>query len=132
MGAMGAKCWIIPEGYLPSWSNGKEPQMTSHESISVINTGDDDAHLEILLYFASREPVGPYKEVVPAHRTKHIRYNNLREPEKVPEDTDYASVVTSDAPIVVQYTRLDSRQAENALMSVMAYPYEGEVRAGSE
>lgn len=36
--------------------------------------------------------------------------------------TDFASVIRSDVPIVVQHTRLDSRQAENALLSTVAYP----------
>jgi hypothetical protein len=31
-------------------------------------------------------------------------------------------VIRSDAPIVVQHTRLDSRQAENALLTTIAYP----------
>ena len=39
----------------------------------------------------------------------------------VPTDTDYASVIESDVPIVVQHSRLDSRQAENALLSSTAY-----------
>jgi hypothetical protein len=39
----------------------------------------------------------------------------------VPRDTDYASVFVSDQPIVVQHTRLDSRRAEIALMSTMAF-----------
>ena len=42
-------------------------------------------------------------------------------PEPIPIDTDYASVIESDVPIVVQHTRLDSRQAENALLSTIAY-----------
>jgi hypothetical protein len=40
----------------------------------------------------------------------------------IPKDTDYAMVVRSDVAIVVQHTRLDSRQAENALLSTMAFP----------
>lgn len=36
--------------------------------------------------------------------------------------TDYASVIQSDVPIVVQHTRLDSRQSENALLSTIAFP----------
>jgi hypothetical protein len=39
----------------------------------------------------------------------------------IPRDTDYASVIHSDVPIVVQHTRLDSRQPANALLSTMAY-----------
>jgi hypothetical protein len=39
----------------------------------------------------------------------------------VPHDTDYASVIESDVPIVVQHTRLDSRQAALALLTTIAY-----------
>ena len=41
--------------------------------------------------------------------------------EPIPTDTDYASVIDSSVPIVVQHTRLDSRQAENALLSTIVY-----------
>jgi hypothetical protein len=34
---------------------------------------------------------------------------------------EYASLIEADVPIVAQHTRLDSRQAENALMTTMAY-----------
>ncbi|WP_424766833.1 sensory rhodopsin transducer [Paenibacillus sp. sgz302251] len=34
----------------------------------------------------------------------------------------YAIEVLSDIPIIVQYSRLDSTQAENTLMSTIAYP----------
>jgi hypothetical protein len=50
-----------------------------------------------------------------------VRFNDLDDPEPIPKDTDFASFIESDVPIVVQHTRLDSRQAENALMSTMAY-----------
>jgi hypothetical protein len=58
---------------------------------------------------------------VPPRRTLHVRFNDLEDPEPIPVDTDYASVIESDVPIVVQHTRLDSRQAENALLSTVAY-----------
>jgi hypothetical protein len=66
--------------------------------------------------------VGPYEVTVPARRTKHTRFNELEDPESIPRDTPYSSVIESDVPIVVQHTRLDSRQAENALMTTIAYP----------
>ena len=50
-----------------------------------------------------------------------VRFNDLDDPEPIPRDTEYASVIESDVPIVVQHTRLDSRQAENALLSTIAY-----------
>jgi hypothetical protein len=58
---------------------------------------------------------------IPARRTRHIRFNDLTDPESIPRATDFASVIESDTPIVVQHTRLDSRQAENALMTTMAF-----------
>jgi hypothetical protein len=75
----------------------------------------------ITVYFSDREPAGPYQIIVPARRTLHVRFNDLEDPEPIPVDTDYASVIESDVPIVVQHTRLDSRQAQNALLSTIAY-----------
>jgi hypothetical protein len=118
---MGRRRWAIAEGYIPSWSNGPEPQFTSHETACLLNVSDEDAHVEITAYFSDREPAGPYRITVPARRTLHLRFNELEDPEPIPPDTDYASVISSDVPIVVQHTRLDSRQAENALLSTIAY-----------
>lgn len=120
-GPLGRKRWAIAEGYIPEWSNGPEPQFTSHETACLLNAGDEQAHVEITVYFEDRNPAGPYRVTVPARRTLHVRFNDLAEPEALPTDTDYASVIESDVPIVVQHTRLDSRQAENALLSTIAY-----------
>ena len=118
---IGRRRWAIAEGYIPGWSNGPEPQMTSHESACILNTSDEEAHVEITIFFSDREPVGPYRLTVPAKRTMHLRFNELEDPEPIPADTGYASAIESDVPIVVQHTRLDSRQAENALLSTIAY-----------
>ena len=118
---VGQKRWAIAEGYIPSWSHGPEPQFTSHETVCVLNTADQEAHIEITIFYTDREPAGPYHVTVPARRTKHVRLNNLTDPEPIPHDTDFASIIESDVPIVVQHTRLDSRQAENALLSTIAY-----------
>lgn len=121
MDAIGRRRWAIAEGYIPGKSTGPAPAMTSHETACLLNTGDRDAHVEITVFFKDREPAGPYRVTVPARRTLHLRFNDLKDPEPVPLDTDYASVITSDVPIVVQHTRLDSRQAENALLSTIAF-----------
>lgn len=120
-GAVGRTRWAIAEGYIPGWSNGPEPQMTSHETACLLNTADRDAQVEITIFFADRGPAGPYRITVPARRTRHLRFNQLRDPEPIPRDTDYASLIESDVPIVVQHTRLDSRQDANALLSTIAY-----------
>ncbi|HET7910295.1 MAG TPA: sensory rhodopsin transducer, partial [Nitrospira sp.] len=64
---------------------------------------------------------GPYRLLVPAERTRHVRFNDLSDPAPIPVDRDFASLIESDVPIVVQHTRLDSRQAENALLSTIAF-----------
>ena len=56
---VGRRRWAIAEGYIPSWSNGPEPQFTSHETACLLNTGDGEAHVEITVYFEDREPAGP-------------------------------------------------------------------------
>lgn len=118
---MGRQRWAIAEGYLPGWSSGREPEMSSHETVCLLNAGDQDARVSITIYFADREPAGPYALIVPARRTRHVRFDDLRDPEPIPRATDFASVIDSSVPIVVQHTRLDSRQAENALMSTIAF-----------
>jgi hypothetical protein len=121
MEALGSTVWVVAEGYIPAGSTGPAPQMTSHETLCILNSGDQDANIEITIFFDDREPVGPYRLSVGAQRTSHVRFNELDEPEPIPADTDFASVIRSDRPVVVQHTRLDSRQAENALMTTLAY-----------
>jgi hypothetical protein len=120
--ATGHKIWVIPEGFIPGHSNGPAPEMTSHETACILNSGDTDANIEITIYFTDKEPVGPYIIKVPAKRTLHLRFNDLKDPQEIPRDTDYASVFRSDAPVVIQHSRLDSRQAENALLTTIAFP----------
>jgi len=124
MKPIGKTIWAIAEGYIPSWSHGPKPEMESHEVACILNSGDDDAHIEITIYFSDKEPIGPYEVIVPARRTKHLRFNELKDPEPIPVDTDYSSVIISDVPIVVQHTRLDSRQNANALLSTIAFASE--------
>lgn len=117
----GRKKWAIAEGYIPPGSTGESRQMLSHETLCLLNTSDETAHVQLTIYFKDREPAGPYEVTVAPRRTLHLRTNDLEKPEPVPKDTDYAATVESDVPIIVQHTRLDSRQAENALMTTIAY-----------
>ncbi|MFN3348717.1 sensory rhodopsin transducer [Pseudorhodoplanes sp.] len=120
MSAIGKTRWAIPEGYIPSQSISQDRALLSHETACILNAGDREANIRLTAYFANREPV-VYRVVVPPRRTLHLRFNDLTDPEPIPLDTDYASVFESDVPIVVQHTRLDSRRAEIALLSTVAY-----------
>ena len=122
MEPIGRRRWVIAEGYIPSKSHGPEPQMTSHETMCILNSSDQDATVQVTIFYADREPVGPYIIQGPARRTKHVRFNDLTDPAPIPLDTDFSSLIDSNVRIVVQHTRLDSRQAENALFSTMAFP----------
>jgi|SRR5690348_936604 len=122
MKPIGKRRWAIAEGYIPTWSHGPEPELKSHETACILNTGDRDAHVSITVFFADRETAGPYEITVPARRTKHVRFNDLQQPQPIPQGTEFSSVIESDVPVVVQHTRLDSRQDANALLSTIAYP----------
>jgi hypothetical protein len=121
MSAVGKKTWAIAEGYIPSQSTSDAHDLISHEAACLLNATDQDAQVRITLFFADRDPVGPYQVRVPARRTLHLRFNDLDDPAPVPRDTDYSSVFESDVPIVVQHTRLDSRKAELALLTTIAF-----------
>lgn len=122
MPAIGRRCWAIPEGYIPGKSVSSAHDLVSHEAACILNAGEADAQISITLYFEDRPPVGPYRLTVAARRTLHLRFNDLSEPEPVPRDTSYASVIESSVPIIVQHTRLDSRNPNIALLSTIAFP----------
>lgn len=119
---VGSRIWAIAEGYIPETSTGSGRKLESHETVCILNGGDSDAHIEIIVYFADREPAGPFRFTVPARRTRHLRFNDLSDPESIPRGTDFASIIRADVPVVIQHTRLDSRQPALALMSTIGFP----------
>jgi Uncharacterized protein conserved in bacteria len=117
----GAKVWFIPDAYYPTISNGHFP---SHEAICVLNPGVKDAEIDVVLYFEDRDKMSGFKVVCKAERTNHIRMDKLKDinGNGVPKGVPYAMMVTSSENIIVQYSRMDTTQAEMALMTTMAYP----------
>ena len=118
---VGAKIWLIPDGYLPDKSTGDLP---SHESTCVLNLGERRARIRLTAYFETRAPMKGFEVVCPPERTIHIRLDRLknRRREQIPTGVPFALKVTSDRKIVVQHTRLDSSQPALALMTTMAFP----------
>ena len=119
----GKKVWMIPDNYLHSVSLNDQ---ISHEAVCVLNTSDSDAHISLTLYFEDRDAMTGFNAVCKAGRTNHIRLDKIvsEKGEKIPRDTPYAILVESSAPIVVQYSRLDTSAVEMALMTTIAYPVE--------
>ena len=120
MNGSGKKEWFIPDAYYPGVDNGT---YVSHEAVCVLNTGDEDAHIDITLYFENREPRGGFHAVCGARRTNHIRMDMIKDEggKGVERSLPYAMLVKSDVPVVVQYSRCDTTQGELAFMGVMAY-----------
>lgn len=121
MEPIGKRRWAIAEGYIPPAGQDDTYELVSHEAACILNAGERDANVEITVFFTDREPAGPYRVTVAARRTLHLRFNELSDPEKIPVNTPYSSVIEADIPIVVQHTRLDSRQAALALLSTVAF-----------
>ena len=124
-GAVGRCCWAVAEGYISPGSTGETRELTSHETLCILNAGAVEARVEITVYFADRTPPEPYVFSVGAQRTRHLRFNDFRDPEPIPKGADFSSVVRASAPVVVQHTRLDTRQSALALLSTMAFPLDG-------
>ena len=76
----GEKQWIIPDGYIPPESSG---ELTSHESVCVLNLTEQDVVVTIHAYFEDRDPLLGMETIVPARRTKHIRTSSLQTDEGI-------------------------------------------------
>ena len=123
MAQIGRRSWVIADGYCPARSSGDDPAMISHEAACMLNAGSQPARVTFTVFFSDREPLGPADVVIPPRRIHHQDLGKIAGL-TVPKDTDYSVLIKSDQPIVVQHTRLDSRQAENALMTTIAFPGE--------
>ena len=90
----------------------------------MLNTGDEDAEIRITLYFEDREPMDAFITACPARRTHHIRMDKLKDQNgrAVPIGVPYAALLVSSAPIVAQYSRIDTTQPNETFATTMAYP----------
>jgi hypothetical protein len=121
MREIGRKSWAIPAGRIPPHGTGREPEFTSRDELCLLNATAEDASVEITIFYTDRDPVGPYPLTVEARRVRHVRFNDLIDPEAIPMAEDYAAVVESDVPIVAQHVRLDSRRAEDSLFGSIGF-----------
>ena len=121
MQPFGRTRWAIAEGYLPERSQTRSRELASHETACILNASDQAARVRITIFYADRDPAGPYEIIVPPRRTAHVRFDDLSEPEPIPRATDFSSVIESDVPISVQHTRLDHRSGSIALMTTTAW-----------
>jgi hypothetical protein len=86
---IGSRIWAIGDGWIPPTSTGPAPDMTSHDSVCMLNASQDPADVDITVYFHDRDPAGPYRISIPAQRVHHQRFNDLTDPETLPHGVDY-------------------------------------------
>ncbi|MBO4327208.1 MAG: hypothetical protein J5950_08040 [Clostridia bacterium] len=120
MAKNGKKQWFMPDAFYPVADHG---DYVSHEAVCVLNTGDEDAHIDLTLYFEDREPRSGFHAVCGARRTNHIRLDKLKDEsgEGIDRGVPYAILLDSDVPVVVQYSRCDTTQSELSFMGLLAY-----------
>jgi hypothetical protein len=106
--------WAISAGHVPSRASGDEPAFTSHDRIAVLNTGDALANVRLRVLYAAHGEVGPFRLGIAPRRLRVVRINDLIFPEAVRLDEAYGLLLDSDLPVVVQFTRQDTRAAANA------------------
>lgn len=119
---IGRKTWAIAGSNMPARATGAEPEFTSRDELWMLNPGDEQAEIAITIFHTDREPIGPYELEVEAERVRSIRFNDLIDPEAIPLCRDYGAVLESSVPIIVQFCQMDTRQAENARTSMLAFP----------
>ena len=117
---IGKKTWLIPDCELPQPGEGVAK---GHESVIVVNDSDNDAVIDVKLYFTDKDFEHEIKWTVKKNRVRCFRMNRLEDMcgFEVPFETQYAMKLTSSENIVVQYGRLDNTQANLAFYTTLGY-----------
>lgn len=117
----GRKVWLIPDAYLPEKGSGGK--YVGHESLCLLNTGDEPANVLLDFYFEDRDPIKGVAVQVGPERTWHLRLDDPKNlgGVELPREVPYAIRVRSDVNIVVQHSRLDVTQSNMALFTTMGW-----------
>lgn len=121
MESIGKTTWLIPDMYWPEITS--PGHYASHESVCVLNPSDRECSVTFTLYYEDREPAVGLTAVCGPRRTHHIRMDAIRDAHgnPIPRGVPYAALVRCSVPVVVQYTRVDTTQNENSIMTTMGY-----------
>ena len=119
----GKKSWFIVDGYRPPVEKGGADDYEGHECIMILNCNDEDAHVELDVYFMDREPVLGIPYVAPARRISAFRTNDkdVFGDLELSVGLQYSLNVRSDVDVVVQYGRLDLNQDNLAYIATLGY-----------
>lgn len=118
----GKNTWYIVDGYRPSPAPDPNATYEGHESIMILNTNDQDAHVLISVYFEDRDPVENIPYTVPAKRIRCFKSDDreVLGGLEIGIGVQYSMEIKSDIGVIVQYGRLDVQQPNMAYMALMA------------
>lgn len=122
MKKIGKLDWAFSGGRIPFDSTGEEPMFNSHDKIAVLNTSEEEAELEIFIFYENEAPAGTYEVKVKSKRLRKIRINDLIDPAAVRLERNYGCYIRSNVPVVIQFSRMHTGQKANAIMGSMAFP----------
>jgi hypothetical protein len=113
--------WYFPDGYLPE--KVSEGCMEAHEALMLFNTQDKPVEVKLDIYYSDKAPDKDIAITVGAERVIALRLDKPADigDIKIPPLTQYALRVRADLPIVVQFGRLDTTQANMAYYGCMGY-----------
>lgn len=109
--SFGKKRWAFAAGHIPLFSTGHEPTFTSHDKIAILNFSEYKAEIEIQVFYEDVLPVVYKKVFVAPRRLRKIRLNDLIDPIPIPLDTPFGFTITSDEPVIVQFSRMNTGSA---------------------
>jgi hypothetical protein len=117
----GQQVWVFPDGDLPPPGEPGLP-IDGHESLIVLNAGDEEAEIEINVYFADRDPKTGLNVSLPAKRVRCFRLDEPLGDEgfEIPFG-QYALRLRSSMPVVAQIGRADVRQPNLAYYTILGY-----------
>ena len=117
----GRLTWIFPDGDLPPAGEDGLP-LEGHESLVVLNTGDEDARIAMDVFFSDGEPEAGIALLAPARRVTCFRMDKpVGDRQFQVPFGQYALRLRSNVPIVVQMGRADVRQVNLAYYTTMGY-----------
>jgi len=119
--ALGHTVWAFPDGDLPL-PGDDDSLIEGHESLIILNTGNEDAQVSIDVYFSDAEPEEDLQITVPARLVKCIRLDKPIGDRRfrIPFG-QYALVLRSNVPVVAQIGRADVRQPNLAYYTTLGY-----------
>lgn len=123
----GSKVWIFPDGDIPPRDPYdpalKNAETHGHESLVIVNTGDEPAEITLSVFFTDQEP---WRIPLPELGARRVVCHRTDEPlgaerRQIPA-VQYALMLESSQPVVAQLGRMDIRQTNLAYYTVLGHP----------